>query len=172
MEHSPFGSDLEDFLDELWADARREGPDAVREIAFAEVRARLSSQFLVARQARGLTQAQLAQESGIDQAEISRIEAGQSNPTLKTLSSLTYALGWEVLLAPREGARRTAMPEAPPSGAKALDSSDEGMVAPLRLAQRRNPGASEIVRADGRKISETAASRPRRSPRGKTRSEK
>jgi DNA-binding XRE family transcriptional regulator len=107
VEHSPIGSDLEDFLDELWAEARQEGPDAVREVAFAEARARLSNQLLVARHDRGLTQAQLAQESGIDQAEISRIEAGQSNPTLKTLSALAHVLGCEFSLAPRKKAPGT-----------------------------------------------------------------
>jgi ribosome-binding protein aMBF1 (putative translation factor) len=115
MEHSPIGSDLDDFLDELWAEACQEGPDAVREVAFAEVRARLSNQFLLARHDRGLTQAQLAEESGIDQAEISRIEAGQGNPTLKTLSSLAYALGCTLVLAPWESTPGTDALNATPT---------------------------------------------------------
>ncbi len=38
--------------------------------------------------------------SGIDQAEISRIERGQANPTAATLGALTGALGVDVQLVP------------------------------------------------------------------------
>jgi|SRR5579859_7253435 len=93
MEDSPIGSDLQEFLDDVWIEARRSGADSVGETAFAENRARLGSQVHSARRARGLTQAQLARKLGVDQAEISRIEAGQSNPTLKTMSFLATVLG-------------------------------------------------------------------------------
>jgi transcriptional regulator with XRE-family HTH domain len=43
---------------------------------------------------------QLAERSGIDQAEISRIERGQANPTTATLGALTGALGLDVQLVP------------------------------------------------------------------------
>jgi DNA-binding XRE family transcriptional regulator len=45
------------------------------------------------RKARNLTQKQLAAASGIDQAEISRIERGQTNPTTSTLAALLGPLG-------------------------------------------------------------------------------
>jgi len=47
------------------------------------------------------TQQQLASASGIHQSEISRIESGHGNPTLKTLGALTGALGVELSIAER-----------------------------------------------------------------------
>jgi len=41
----------------------------------------------------GLTQRQLASASGVDQAEISRIERGLGNPTAQTLQALGTPLG-------------------------------------------------------------------------------
>ena len=45
-----------------------------------------------ARQRAGLSQVQLAEQSGIGQSEISRIENGQANPTLDTLDRLAGPL--------------------------------------------------------------------------------
>ena len=45
------------------------------------------------RKERHLTQKQLAAASGIDQAEISRIERGQTNATAATLAALLAPLG-------------------------------------------------------------------------------
>jgi DNA-binding XRE family transcriptional regulator len=45
------------------------------------------------RKKRKLTQKQLADASGIDQGEISRIERGQTNPTAGTLAALLAPLG-------------------------------------------------------------------------------
>jgi len=45
--------------------------------------------------------AQVAAASGIHQSEISRIESGNGNPTLKTLGALTGALGVELSIAER-----------------------------------------------------------------------
>ena len=53
------------------------------------------------RRERNLTQKQLAELSGIDQAEISRIERGQANPTAATLSALTRALDVDLQLVAR-----------------------------------------------------------------------
>ena len=46
-----------------------------------------------ARRAADLTQSQLAEESGVQQAIISRIEAGKGNPTLATMETLATACG-------------------------------------------------------------------------------
>lgn len=53
------------------------------------------------REARGLSQRQLETASGVPQAEISRIEAGRSNPTLSTIALLARALGAELALGRR-----------------------------------------------------------------------
>ena len=49
-----------------------------------------------ARKARGLRQADLADRSGIAQADISRIERGQIAPTTPTLLKLAEALGAQI----------------------------------------------------------------------------
>lgn len=46
-----------------------------------------------ARRETGLTQDQLAKASGLDQRVISRIQTGNANPTLKTLSKLAKGFG-------------------------------------------------------------------------------
>lgn len=53
------------------------------------------------RKARGLTQGQLADIAGIDQARISKIEAGTANIEASTLTSLASALDVEIVLVPR-----------------------------------------------------------------------
>src|SRR5829696_7775852 len=60
----------------------------------------LARQLAAQRRAQHLTQKQLADRSGIDQAEISRIERAQANPTTATLAALTGALGLDVQLVP------------------------------------------------------------------------
>ena len=45
------------------------------------------------RKASGMTQRDLSEKTGIDQAAISRIEAGRANPTLSTLEALAEGVG-------------------------------------------------------------------------------
>lgn len=52
----------------------------------------IASQVLGARKQRNLTQLELAQRSGVQQGDISRIENGQSFPTTETLAKLLQAL--------------------------------------------------------------------------------
>lgn len=58
--------------------------------------AALGSVILGARKARGLRQSDLAERSGVTQADVSRIERGQVAPTTQTLLKLTDALGVEI----------------------------------------------------------------------------
>lgn len=53
----------------------------------------LGTQLSRARRAADLTQGQLAEKCGVQQAVISRIERGQGNPTLKTLELLAKGCG-------------------------------------------------------------------------------
>lgn len=89
-----------DFIAEIEAEARAQGPDAVAELEAFRLHFSLARQLAVQRRAQRLTQKQLAERSGIDQAEISRIERGQANPTTATLGALTGALGLDVHLIP------------------------------------------------------------------------
>lgn len=50
------------------------------------------------REETGLTQAQLAQATGINQANISRLENGTGNPSLQTLKRLAAGMGMKLKL--------------------------------------------------------------------------
>ena len=72
-----------------------------------------------ARNARGLRQSDLAELSGVTQADISRIERGQVAPTTQTLLKLTAALEVEiqfVLAEPGAAAAQSISVRVPVSG--------------------------------------------------------
>ena len=87
---------------EIWArltpEERKESDLHVREI-------RLGMSLNDLRHARGLTQAQLAERSGVPQGHISRIEQAVGvNPTQKTLLKLALALDADLCIVPRDRA--------------------------------------------------------------------
>jgi DNA-binding XRE family transcriptional regulator len=92
---------FDDFIKELEAEAEAEGPEAVAELEAFRLHFSLARQLAARRRERHLTQKQLAELSGIDQAEISRIERGQANPTTATLGTLLRSLAVDVQLVPR-----------------------------------------------------------------------
>lgn len=49
-----------------------------------------------ARRASGMTQKQLADKTGIAQADISKLERGNANPSLRTLQRLAAGMGMQV----------------------------------------------------------------------------
>ena len=57
--------------------------------------------FRKKRVAAGLSQAELGQRIGLNQATISRIERGQQEPTLGQLQRIADALGYELDLKPK-----------------------------------------------------------------------
>ncbi len=58
-----------------------------------EMRLAVGSELLKARKNAGITQAKLAEISGVPQSELSRIEKHGSNPRLATFARLVSALG-------------------------------------------------------------------------------
>ena len=60
--------------------------------------ATLGPEIAERRRAAGMTQRQLAEKTGIDQAAISRIESGRANPTLNTLDALVEGVGFSLLV--------------------------------------------------------------------------
>ncbi|MCI6377067.1 MAG: helix-turn-helix domain-containing protein, partial [Clostridiales bacterium] len=48
--------------------------------------------------ASGLTQKQLAEKTGIAQADISKLESGNANPSLRTLRRLAEGMGMQIKL--------------------------------------------------------------------------
>jgi DNA-binding XRE family transcriptional regulator len=91
---------FQEFMREVDAEARREGPKAAAELAAFDSHFRLAGELLALRKSRGFTQRQLSERTGVHQSEISRIEAAHANPTLGTVSVLAGALGAEVRLVP------------------------------------------------------------------------
>ncbi|HEU4385585.1 MAG TPA: helix-turn-helix transcriptional regulator [Anaeromyxobacteraceae bacterium] len=92
--------DFDQLMDEIEQEARRGGPKALAEYAAFGAYHRLAREIFDLRKAAGLTRRQLAAKSGVQLADISRIEAGDANPTLATIAALAYALGAEVALEP------------------------------------------------------------------------
>lgn len=64
-------------------------------------RYQLAVQLTALREKHGLSQSELARQTGINQSEISRIERGSGNPTEKTLIRLADALGADLRLVER-----------------------------------------------------------------------
>jgi ribosome-binding protein aMBF1 (putative translation factor) len=61
----------------------------------------VAMQVVELREKHGLTQIQLAERSGIDQGDISRIERGSGMPNEKTLIRIADALSADLMLVPR-----------------------------------------------------------------------
>jgi ribosome-binding protein aMBF1 (putative translation factor) len=90
---------FDDFVTEVERDATTEEREQLEQ---SRRRFGIGAQLLDRRLAAGLSQRQLAEASGIDQAEISRIERGQGNPTAQTLQALGGPLGVTLDFAPVE----------------------------------------------------------------------
>src|SRR5690554_4192746 len=61
---------------------------------------KLSSEYVQARQAHGLTQAQLAEKAGLSRMAVQKAESGSTDPRLSTLEVMARALGMEIMLVP------------------------------------------------------------------------
>src|SRR5690606_6744689 len=87
-----------------WGDETRRVYEAASSEFSAEnnERAELGAAIAAARKARRLTQPVLSELTGIQQAEISRIERGVGNPTVATLLRLADALGQRLTLVPTQ----------------------------------------------------------------------
>lgn len=72
----------------------------------------LIHKLLSLRSKAGLTQAQLAARMGTQKSNISRLERGKSNPSLKTLSNYAKACGYEVSALLNQPALPSTHPQA------------------------------------------------------------
>ena len=92
--------DISKFSD--WKDLKREllsDPKVKKEYDALEDEFALIESLISARLAKKMTQAELAEKIGMKQAAIARLEGGESNPTLLTLSKIAKALDKKVVLA-------------------------------------------------------------------------
>ena len=94
--------DFDQLMRDIDAEAQAEGPVAVAELAGFDTRFALASELMQLRKRLNITQKQLAEASGINQAEISRIERGDHNPTLLTVGRLLRPLGGRLSIVPTE----------------------------------------------------------------------
>ena len=58
----------------------------------------LTSELRLARYRQWISQAELAEGTGLPQSVIARFESGKTNPTLKTLLTIVAALGVELVV--------------------------------------------------------------------------
>src|SRR5579884_3757266 len=84
--------DFDRLLDDIEREAQEEGPVAVADLRARQLRYRMIARLIQRRREQHLTQKQLAERSGIGQAEISKIERGRKSPTLDTYARLATAL--------------------------------------------------------------------------------
>lgn len=81
-------SEFKDFLKEQLQDTELKTEYDALEPEFAIIRA-----MIEARERQGITQKELADRTGIAQADISKLENGNANPSIRTLKRLASGLG-------------------------------------------------------------------------------
>jgi DNA-binding XRE family transcriptional regulator len=86
-------SDFDQLIHDIEQEAIAEGPEAVAALRLLDSQFHIAGQLLALRHRRGLTQRQLSELSGVQQADISRIERGETRPTTVTARRLADALG-------------------------------------------------------------------------------
>lgn len=82
---------FEDFLAEQLKD-----PEVKAEYDALEPEFTLMQAIIDARKQTGMTQKQLSEKTGIAQSDISKLESGNGNPSLKTIQRLAAGLGMKV----------------------------------------------------------------------------
>jgi DNA-binding XRE family transcriptional regulator len=101
-------SDFDRLMHDIEQEATAEGPEAVAQLRSFDSRFHIAGQLLALRRRRGITQRRLSELSGIQQADISRIERGETQPTTVTASRLAQALGADFGFYETDATGRTA----------------------------------------------------------------
>lgn len=86
-------SNFKDFLNEQLQDHEFRAEYEALEPEFTIIRAMIN-----ARTTSGLTQKELSERTGINQADISKLERGNANPSLRTLQRLAAGMGMKLKL--------------------------------------------------------------------------
>ena len=86
-------SDFQKLLDQALEKVNLTPVDDTPELEEYDIDAEVRDLVISARNAADLTQKQLAQRSGVSQANISKIENGNYHPSLSTLKRIAGALG-------------------------------------------------------------------------------
>ena len=86
-------SRYDEFFNEMMKD-----PEVKREFDVLEPEFQLIREMIKARREAGLTQKELAERTGLQQSNISRIENGNGNPSLETLNKIAQGLGKKLVI--------------------------------------------------------------------------
>lgn len=73
-----------------------QNPEVKKEYDALEAEFSFVQAMIDARKAAGLTQKQLAERTGIAQSDISKLEGGNGNPSLKTLQRIAAGMGMQL----------------------------------------------------------------------------
>lgn len=84
-------SKFNDFLNEQLQD-----PEVRAEYEALEPEFSIMQAMIDARKSSGMTQKQLSEKTGIAQADISKLESGSANPSLRTLQRLAAVMGMRI----------------------------------------------------------------------------
>jgi ribosome-binding protein aMBF1 (putative translation factor) len=101
-------NDFDQLIHDIETEARAEGPQAVAEFDAFNERFRMAAALIEARKSEGMTQKELSLASGVQQADISRIERGEIEPRETTLARLFAPLGRRIQVAKDPGLRHHA----------------------------------------------------------------
>ena len=86
-------SKFNDFLNEQLQD-----PEVRAEYEALEPEFSIMQAMIDARKSSGMTQKQLSEKTGIAQADISKLESGSANPSLRTLQRLAAGMGMRITI--------------------------------------------------------------------------
>jgi ribosome-binding protein aMBF1 (putative translation factor) len=86
-------NDFDQLITDIETEAAAEGPAAVAELRAFDERFRLAQELLAARHQAKISQKELSRRSGVQQADISKIERGEVVPQLTTMARLLTPLG-------------------------------------------------------------------------------
>ena len=85
--------EFDEFYNELMSD-----PEVRKEYDALEPEFQLVRELIRARREAGLTQKELAEKTGIQQTNLSRIENGNGNPSVMTLNRIAQGLGKKLVI--------------------------------------------------------------------------
>ena len=91
-------SKFNDFLNEQLQD-----PEVRAEYEALEPEFSIMQAMIDARKSSGMTQKQLSEKTGIAQADISKLESGSANPSLRTLQRLAAGMGMRIKIQGQSG---------------------------------------------------------------------
>lgn len=95
-------TDFDALIQQIEQEAEAQGPDGVAHLHDLRARFQLARELRAAREAHGFTQQRLAELAMVGQAEISKIENGDANPTVATLTQLADPLELDLHLVSRD----------------------------------------------------------------------